>query len=495
MHNFISAEGITKSFGAIKALDDIGFTLRRGEIHGIVGENGAGKTTFIRVLQGIEKPDRGTVTINGRVYDHMTPSLSRGEGISVIPQKVQLADELTVGENLFLNNWTGERRFGLIDWKTIYRETKTLLEKMNLDIDPRQKAGSLSWVDKQIIQIVRAFFVEKADVILLDEPTAALVESEVKLLFDFILSFREQNKSFIYISHFLHEIFRICDRVTTFRDGRVVDVADVADLSMEKLVGNMVGSDVELFPERISEIGEPVLEVRNLRVKPVLKDVSFSVGKGEILGLAGLKGSGRTETGRALCGLDPYEKGEIRLKGEKIGKGDVRKRLAQGLGYLTEDRLSWSLFLDRPINENISITFLKRLLGFCGFIDTKKERSEAARFEKLLQIKTTGSKQLVRELSGGNQQKVSIAKLLGCELDVLFFDDPGFGIDVKAKMNIHQIMNDFVSKGGAVIMTSSDIMELVGMCDRICILKNGTVTGEIRKGELDEEQLLKILEE
>ena len=487
--------GISKRFGGTQALKDINFELKRGEVHAIVGENGAGKTTLVNILHGIIKNDSGSIIIKGKRYASINPSIAKKVGITVIPQKVQLVSSLSIEENLFFNNWPRLKFFNLVNWPEMRRLSRKLLEKLELSLDPFKKIKDLSYIDKQIIQITRALFIDNADIIILDEPTAALVDHEINILFDFIKSLRDKGTSFIYISHYLNEVFKICDKVTILRDGEVVTTKEVKKLTMEKLVKSMVGINVDLFPDRNTSLAGDILEVKNFAKKPLLRNVNFNLRKGEILGISGLKGSGRTELCRSICGLDRFDSGELIYKGKKIRVNSTRKGLDIGIGYLPDDRIKWGIALMRPIRENITITFLKKIINKIGFIRLKKEEEIVDYYIDKLNIKASSINQSVNYLSGGNQQKVIISKLLGANLDVLIFDDPTFGVDVKVKMNIHKIMNEIVDKGGSIILVSSDNAELIGMCDRIIILKNGEIVEEYLKDKISETMLLKIIEE
>jgi ABC-type sugar transport system ATPase subunit len=309
----IKLSSIYKKFGAIKALDDVSFELKKGEIHGLVGENGAGKTTLMSILHGTVRGDRGDIFIKGKYYKSMNPSIAKEIGIAIIPQKIQLFPQLSVAENVFINNWPKNHRNRLINWAKMRAMSEQVLEKVELNIDPFKKVNELSYVEQQMLEIARVFFVERVEIIILDEPTGPLAIHEVDILFNFVKSMRKKGVSFIYISHYLDEIFKICDRVTTLRDGRVVSVKNIESLDMKFLVNEMVGEGVDLYPSRKQEIGDTILDVRNFTIDPILKNVSFILKKGEILGIAGLKGSGRTELLRAICGLDKYSGGEIYL--------------------------------------------------------------------------------------------------------------------------------------------------------------------------------------
>jgi ABC-type sugar transport system ATPase subunit len=413
--------------------------------------------------------------------------------VALIPQKLQMLSDLSVAENLFINIWPKNKHIGLISWKEIHAKAESLLKKVNLDIDPNVEMGSLSYVDQQMVVITRMLFAENADIIILDEPTAPLVEQEIELLFKFIKSLQEEGYSFIYISHFLQEIFEIGDRATVLRDGEVVFTRDLDSLSMRELINGMVGEDVELFPPREHNIGEAIFEVKGLQAQPLINGMDLSLRRGEILGVAGLKGSGRTEMARAICGLDAKQGGAIYLEGENVKINNVDEGLSQGVGYLTEDRIKWGLIGVRPLYENATLTFIQKLASKLGILNLKEELRITEQFIHNYDIRTTGPKQMAQNLSGGNQQKVILAKLLGADLKVLFLDEPTFGIDVKAKTHVYRIMNEFVERGNAIVMISSDVYEMVEMCDRINIMRNGQFIETYQRGEIAEKELHEVL--
>lgn len=489
----IQLSRINKRFGMAQVLTDVDFDLRKGEVHALVGENGAGKTTLMNVLYGLVPRDEGEVWIKGNRFGSVTTSKVKKAGVALIPQKLQMLSNLSVAENLFVNYWPRSKKTGLISWKKMDEQAKELLAKVNLSIDPGRNMGTLSYVDQQMVVITRMLFAEKADIILLDEPTAPLVEREINLLFKFIESLKKDGYSFIYISHFLNEVFRICDRATGLRDGKVVFTRDVKSLTMSELIKGMVGEDVEMFPKRKHKIEGSIFHVRNLNVPPLIKNFNLSLRKGEILGIAGIKGSGRTELARAICGLDAMESGDISLDGKTLKIKNVEDALSCGIGYLTEDRATWGLVGVRPLYENATLTFLKKLTSRLGLIKQKEEMDTVRGFIKTYDIRTTGPKQSARNLSGGNQQKVILSKLLGADLKILFLDDPTFGVDVKAKTHVYKIMNDFVKSGNSIVLISSDVYEMIAMCDRIHILRDGLVGETYEKGKISEKHLQEVL--
>lgn len=478
----VNLRNICKNFGSTRALRNVNFNLEKGEIHAIIGENGAGKTTLVNILYGLLDKDSGEIYIKGIEYKKLSPSITRKIGIAMIPQKIQLVPELSIGENIFLNNWPRAHSGILIDWDEIQTKSHELLKKLELDLDPTTKVTNLSYVNQQIIAITKAFFVEQADIIILDEPTAPLAIHEIEILFNFIRSLRKSNTtSFVYISHFLDEVLKISDRVTILRDGEVVHCDKTESFTISQLVQYMVGKETDLYPERNVNIGETILQVQNITKEPLFKGVSFNLNKGEILGLYGLKGSGRTELVRIICGLDHFESGQILLEGKKIKNHNVEEAITNGIGYLPEDRIKWGILTGRSVRENTTITYLKKLLNLIGLIEIKKENNIVNKYVKQLNVKLSNIDQRIEELSGGNQQKVMVARLLGSGLEVFILDDPTFGIDIKAKKHIHQIMNDLVSSGKSILLISSAITEIVEMSDRIIVLKNGEITENYAK--------------
>ena len=496
MHNdnkIIQLSDINKKFGMAQVLKNVDFDLRKGEVHALVGENGAGKTTLMNVLYGLVPRDSGEVVIKGTHYGSLNTSKIKKAGVALIPQKLQMLANLSVAENIFINFWPRNKKTGLISWKDMESQARELLEKVNLNIDPKRKMGTLSYVDQQMVVITRMLFAENADIILLDEPTAPLVDCEINMLFEFITSLKREGYSFIYISHFLNEVFRICDRATVLRDGNVVFTRDVKSLSMSELITGMVGEDVELFPKREHEIGATHFVVQDLKVSPLINGLDLSLRKGEVLGIAGIKGSGRTELARAICGLDAIDSGKISLDGEVLHIKNVESALKYGVGYLTEDRIKWGLIGARPLYENATLTFLEKITSKFGLIKKQKEQQIVRDIIDTYDIRTTGPRQSARNLSGGNQQKVILAKLLGADLRILFLDDPTFGIDVKAKTHVYRIMNEFVSAGNSIVLISSDVYEMIAMCDRIHILRDGKIGDTYERGEISEKDLQEVL--
>lgn len=484
---------VCKRFGNTQAVQDVDFELRRGEIHGLVGENGAGKTTLASIIYGTVRPDSGDIIIGGKAYKNLTPSLAKALGVGIVPQRLDLIPTLSVAENMFLNSWPLSAA-RLIDWHAINSQCRSLLQRVELDVDPGVRVKDLSYVDQQMIEIARILLTESAKIIILDEPTAPLSAHEIDLLYEFIGSLKDNGTSFIFISHYLDEVLDMCDAVTVLRNGQIVFTQSAEDLTIDKLVTGMIGDNVRLYPDRRPEIGNAVLEVRRLRREPILKSVSFSLHEGEILGIAGLKGSGRTELARSISGLDRFDGGEIILKGQRINARGVGGMLALGVGYLTEDRIKWGLVPNRSVRENLTIAFLNRLAKGGWLIDTRKEERIVESYLRKLKIKTPNMNQRVAYLSGGNQQKVILSRLLGCELDVILMDDPTFGIDINTKAAIYHLMDDLAKEGKAIVLISSDLTELVTMSDRIILLRGGEIGGQYLRQELDPVRLKELLE-
>jgi len=491
----VRCKKICKDFDGVEALKDVDFDLKKGEIHGLVGENGAGKTTLINILCGAIKNDSGEIEINLKKYDCININIAKINGINIIPQHVSLIYGLTIAENLFLNNWT-KNRLGFINWSKLNKIAAKILKKVELNLNPKQKVEGLSYINQQIITITKVFFVENTRILILDEPTAPLTYKEIVDLFRFIELLKKKGVSFIYITHHMDEIFKICDRVTVLRDGRSVLTEEVNKLTMRDLTNNMIGKGIDIFSRKNIKVNRlvPVLEVKNLKRKPILKDICFKLYKGEVLGIAGLKGSGRTEIARSICGLDKFDDGNIILNGKIIKIKNVGDVLNLGIGYLTEDRIKWGLIETCTVKENISISILNKLINKIGLIKVGTEKKIAKDFVRDLDIKTATINQPILDLSGGNQQKVMVSRLLAANLNIFFFDDPTFGIDIKTKMQIYNIINDITSEDKSVVIISSEITELINVCDRVIVIQNGSVKYNINTDQIDENVLKNLIE-
>jgi len=481
-------DSITKVFPGVRALDNVTVKVREGEVHGLVGQNGAGKSTLMNVLFGLLKPDAGRIEFAGETYDQMTPALAARVGIAMVPQMIQNQPTLTVAENLYLGDWPKRNRL-TIDWKELYRSAQVTFENMGIDVDARAPMVALSIGQQQMVEIARALR-RNAKLIVLDEPTPPLTSAEIDVLYSLVRSLKSQGVTFVYISHFLQEIFDLCDSVTIMKDGRAVTSCATNEIDLAGCIRQMVGRDVVLFPDRGDYVQEDVaLEAKGL-YNAKLHNVCLNIRKGEIVGLAGLTGAGRTEVARALYGLDPLESGEIYVAGKQVSISKPQDALDNGIAYLPEDRRGEGAVLIRPVRENITLSSLPKITGRLGFLKRREERRIAERWVNSLQIVTPSLEQLVGLLSGGNQQKVVLARLLAADARILLLDEPTVGIDVGAKAQIHRLMNELAEGGCALLLISSDIEELLAMSNRVIVLHRGTVVGELAQEEASPDAVL-----
>ncbi len=483
---------IVKAFPGVRALDDVSFDVRQGEIHALVGKNGAGKSTLVHVLTGLYPADSGTIKVGGSVVPHMTTARAQEAGISIVAQHAKFVPGLSIAENIFMGSMPIAAG-GFVDWKGLRNTATERLGRLGLEIDVRRRIETMSVAERQMIEIARALFAD-ARVIILDEPTAPLPKHEVSLLFDFVRRQREAGASFIYISHYLEEVFEIADRATVLRNGEVVGSAGIEDLSQSQLIRMISGADVERFTRGArGSVGEPVLEIRNLDRARAYADVNLTLHAGEVVGLTGLEGSGPASLACGLYGLEPIGTGSVMLGGQPYRADHPGDALAQGLAYLPRDRHGLGIVAIRSVRDNISLSVIGRLTHWLGLIDGGRERSLVRGFIDTLGIKTPGMGTNVENLSGGNQQKVVVAKLVATEPRVLFLDEPTQGVDVQAKVEILRIVNELTERGVAVAVVSDELSELIDICDRIVVFYRGRITKEFRKG-VDELQPTKILE-
>jgi ribose transport system ATP-binding protein len=469
---------IAKSFPGVRALDGVSFDLRAGEVHALLGENGAGKSTLVKIICGIYKPDAGTIRIKGETVEITGPTQAQALGISPVHQELHLEPYLSVAENIFLGRQpTG--RFGMIDYARMNRDAGALLKRLGADLDPESMVESLSVAQRQNIAIARAVSTT-ARIVIFDEPTSSLTERETNLLFDMIGRLRDEGLGIIYISHRMEEIFRLCDRVTVLRDGRYVATKPVDDTDMRDLIGMMIGRDIsDLFRKEPAPIGETVLEVRNLSKKGMLRDVSFSVRRGEIVGVAGLVGAGRTELARAIFGDLVVDGGEICVDGQKVPAGhSPRRAILAGIGLVPEDRKEQGLVTGLSVRQNISMPMLKALSSL-NVLSLRKEQRLAESYVSKLAIKTPTIEQKATFLSGGNQQRVVIAKWLATQPKLLIVDEPTRGVDVGAKSEIHALLCDLAREGMAIMMISSDLPEVLAMSDRVLVMRKGSIAADL----------------
>lgn len=482
----LSLKNISKHYPGVQALDDVSIDFNEGEIHCIVGENGAGKSTLIKMISGANEPDAGTIEYCGKTYNCMTPRLSRELGIEVIYQEFNLAEDISVAENIYLGHEV--RKNGLVDLKTLNKMAEELLNGMGVKLDVHKPVKDLSVSYMQFVEIAKSLS-KDVKVLVMDEPTAPLTEDEVDKLLDLAVRLKNQGYTIIYISHRMNEIFRIGDRYTVLRDGKKIITEDIADTTIDKMISYMVGREVAIeYPPRDHEIGPVVFEARHIYSEKV-EDISFSVRAGEILGLGGLVGAGRTETLRAIFGADLLYSGEILLEGKPIHIRHPKDALKVGMGFVTEDRKRQGLLLEDSICRNISLPILKKLSNWL-IVDKKQERKCAEEQRERLRIKTPSVDTNANSLSGGNQQKIVLAKWLAADCKVIFMDEPTRGVDVGAKMEIYRLMNELSSRGIAIVMVSSEMEELLGMSDRLIVLHEGRQMKELKKEEFNQESVL-----
>lgn len=481
---------ITKHFGGVKALTDVSLKVKKGEVHALIGENGAGKSTLMKILSGAYVKDSGQIWMDGSEVKINTPRDAKDLGIAVIYQEFMLAPDLTVAENIFIDKLSSGGLF--IHWKQLKKQAKEQLTKLGFsDIDPGQKVGTLSVAYQQVVEICKCL-TRDAKILVLDEPTAVLTFSEIEKLFEVIRKLKAVGVSIIYISHRLEEIFQLSDHITVLKDGRYVDEVETKSIDKPKLVTMMVGRELtQMFPERSAEIGKTVLEVQHLCAGMMVKDVSFYVRAGEVVGFSGLVGSGRTETMRVLFGADKKESGEVLYFGDKVEFKTAKQAIEHGFGMLPEDRKKQGLLLQQSIRMNTTLASIHKIVNNLGMIQHKKEKEYVKELLSGMATKYGSAENNVNSLSGGNQQKIALAKWIAADCKCIVFDEPTRGVDVGAKTEIYRIMNELAAQGVAVIMISSEMPEIIGMCDRTYIMRNGTIAGEVSKEELSEDNLIK----
>lgn len=484
----IEMRGIDKSFGGNAVLKEAGFLLDHGEIHALMGENGAGKSTLMKILTGVYTKDAGQVIVDGQEVCYKNPQEAEKAGIVFIHQELNVLFDLTVEENMFLGKEI-HGRFGVCDKKAMRAEVRKILDRLGVSIDPQQRMSELSVGQQQMIEIAKALMVD-AKVIIMDEPTAALTQSETEVLFQVVRSLKEKGVSIVYISHRMEEIFEFCDRITVLRDGSYIDTKRIQDTDMNDVVKMMIGREIgERYPLREASIGEVVFKVEGLTCPGVFKDVSFEVHAGEVLGVSGLMGAGRTEIMQAIFGNMPHVTGKLFLNGEEIHNHNPGQAMKNGIGFITEDRKTEGLMLEESIRKNISLANLGRI-SRRGVLRKKEERELVQKGIEELHIKCFGPEHECGRLSGGNQQKVVFAKWIYTDPKVLILDEPTRGVDIGAKKEIYNIINDLAAKGVAIIMVSSELPEVLGMADRIMVVREGLVRGILSKEEADQENIM-----
>ena len=487
----LEMRGITKRFPGVLALDHVDLTVYPGQVLALVGENGAGKSTLMKVLSGVHQMDEGEILMEGKPVKIENPLASQLMGISIIYQELSVLDNMNIAENIFLGREKRSSRV-FVDKKTMHAEARKLLDEVGLDVDTHTMAGELSTAQKQMIEVAKALSFN-SKIIIMDEPTSSLTETETEILFSIIRKLRDKGVAIVFISHKLAEIFAITDEVAILRDGVSAGRMTTLGCTENDIIKAMVGRDVDdLYPKQAATIGDVVLEVKNLSTKDFLKDINFKIHAGEILGFAGLVGAGRSEVMRAVFGIDPKQTGEIYIKGKKVEIKSPRDAMLQGMGFVPEDRKLQGLVLGMSVGKNTTLAALKSVANNAGFINHKQEKEMADKFVKALEVKTPSNDQLVKNLSGGNQQKVVIAKWLANNPDILILDEPTRGIDVGAKKEIHQLMSDLANQGVAIIMISSELPEVLGMSDRVVVMHEGHIKGELDRTEADQVSIMKM---
>ena len=485
----LELKGITKAFPGVKALDRVQFQLKPGEIHALMGENGAGKSTFIKIITGVHLPDEGEIYLNGEKTEIKSPKEAQRLGIAAIYQHVTCFPDLSVTENIFMGHEKVSRRSKRILWGEMHEEAKRLLRELGSSLDPRTKMGALSVAQQQIVEIAKALSLQ-ARIIIMDEPTAALTARESEELYKIAEKLRDQGAAIIFISHRFEDMYRLASRVTVFRDSRYIGTWTTKEIAHDDLIVAMVGREItQLFPPKTSTPGEELLRVEGLSKTGFFADVSFSVRRGEIVGLTGLVGAGRTEVCQALFGIVPYDKGRVLLKGEEIRVKSPLHAMQLGIGYLPEDRQKQGLVLDWGIGRNITLPALDKLARN-GWLDEQKEAELAKELAEKVQVKAQSIYDLASSLSGGNQQKIVVAKLLTAELDVIILDEPTKGVDVGAKSAIYEMIRQLAAQGYGILLVSSEMPEVIGMSDRIIVMREGRVTASLDAGTVTQEAIL-----
>jgi ABC-type sugar transport system ATPase subunit len=487
-HPVVELKGVSKRFPGVYALQDVDFDVRPGEVHALLGENGAGKSTLIKIMAGLYLADAGSYRVQGQEVTTCTPQDAHELGINVVFQELNLVRTLPVSENVFFGHLP-RKSFGRVDWNRLHQDTARLLTEVGLSVDPRMKVGLLSVAQQQLVEIARALSYE-SKVIAMDEPTSALSYTEIEGLYKLIEKLKSQGVAIIYVSHKLEELFRITDRITVLRDGKKVGVVNTAETTEEELIRLMVGRELEsLFPKIESKHGDTALEVRNL-TSAKITDMSFEVKRGEIVGFSGLMGAGRTELAKALFGIDRTTDGEIVLEGTPVPRNSPVKAAEMGLGYIPEDRKEEGLMLNASVQDNMTVSILKNLVQNLQ-VNTSMEKETASAAVDRLRIKTPSLDQSIATLSGGNQQKVILARwLINENLKVLILDEPTRGVDVNSKSEIYHLISEVVERGVSVLVMSSELLELLSLCDRIYVVREGKLVDEFAHVEATQEKLM-----
>jgi rhamnose transport system ATP-binding protein len=483
----IQVQNVSKSFGGVQALRDVHFEIYGGEVHALLGENGAGKSTLIKIVTGVHQPDAGEILLDGKPVHFANTREAQEHGIAAIYQEPSLFPDLDVAENIMVGRQP-MRRWG-IDRSRMYKVADDLLHRLGLSIDPRTKARNLSVAQQQVVEIARALSIN-AKVLIMDEPTSSLTLHEVEELFTIVRQLREAGTAIVFISHRLEELFALADRVTVLRDGAYVDTRDISNVTTEELIRLMVGRTLsELFPKQAVEAGEVVLEVSGLSREGTFSDISFQLRRGEIVGMAGLVGAGRTNVARAIFGTEPATSGTIKVNGKPVTISSPDVAMSLGIGYVPEDRKEHGLVLAMSIADNVTLPVLSRF-STLGWIHKRQEQEVAKTASQTLEVRMTGVEQKVGQLSGGNQQKVVLAKWLGTKPRVLILDEPTRGIDVGTKAAVHALMSNLAAEGLAILMISSELPEVLAMSDRILVMREGRLTAQFSRAEATQEKVM-----
>jgi len=489
MGNIVELVGINKTFPGVHALSDARLELEKGEVHGLIGENGAGKSTLMNILAGLITPDRGEIIVNGVKRVFHDPHEALMAGISMIHQEVCLVPEMTVAENIWIGREEKFTRYGIIDKKEMIRKTRELMDQFGISLDGDQVVSALSIAEMQLVEIARALSYD-ADILIMDEPTSALTNREIEILYSIIRRLKEKQVSFIFISHKIEELLQTCDRITVMRDSKYICTLKTTETNANALISLMVGRELKnYYQKQAAKIGEVVLELRNFSRSGEFTNINFQLHRGEILGISGLVGAGRSEVVRALFGIDRSTSGEILIEGHPVSITSPEDAINNGIAMVTEDRALSGLVLDMSMMHNTTLVILRQLCRL-GFIQKNREESTSREIIKRLQIKISGMQQTARQLSGGNQQKVVLSKWLLSNPKVLILDEPTRGIDVGSKSEIYKLMSELTGQGMAILMISSELPEILGMSDRIIVMRDRKITYECLQNEATQERIM-----
>lgn len=487
----LEVKNVSKSFPGVKALDDVSLKIRKGEIHAFVGENGAGKSTLMKILNGNYTKDSGSIFMNGEEVEIKSPDDARNLGISIIFQELNLVPHLSVAENIFMGRlFKGKGK--LIDWRRVYREADSLMERIGYHMNTKILVEKLSVAQKQMVEIAKALSYKNTKLILMDEPSATLTTAECEKMFEVVRELKKQGVSVIYISHKLEEVMELCEQATILRDGKIIDSKAIKDFSKDEIIAKMIGREItNKFPKRDFEPrGKEILKVEGITRKGILDNISFTLREGEVLGLAGLVGAGRTEIARAVTGIDYTDGGNIYIEGKKVKINSPKDALRAGIAYLSEDRKQEGLVLGSSVKWNLSMANMKKILSM-GLISEKRDEKVADEQIQAMQIKTPTKEQYVMNLSGGNQQKIVIGKWLNTNAKIFIFDEPTRGIDVGAKYEIYLLMNQLVKEGKSIIMISSEMPEVLEMSDRVLVVNQGRIKAVLEGAEMNAQTVMK----